>query len=302
MDYLIYLGVRTLVALFQALPIEWVARIGRIGGAVVYLFDRRHGRITRYNLNLIYGAEKSPAELRALARKNYRNIGEVYCCILKTAAMPDAEVREIMEVRGLEKLPARGPDGKWLNRVIAGGHFGNFELGTRASAFLPGYQGVATYRGIASPRLNQLLIDLRTVSGNLLYDRRAGADELRLAMAEGGKLLTLAVDQADRKGGIELPFLGYYAWTSRSAAVLAQRYDCDIFTAVSYRVALARWVVEIGDPIPTVVNGVRRSAADIMRDVNAALEVGVRRDPANWFWVHNRWKTKDGKPPRRVET
>jgi lauroyl/myristoyl acyltransferase len=27
-----------------------------------------------------------------------------------------------------------------------------------------------------------------------------------------------------------------------------------------------------------------------MRDVNSAFEKAVRRDPANWFWVHNRWK------------
>ena len=27
-----------------------------------------------------------------------------------------------------------------------------------------------------------------------------------------------------------------------------------------------------------------------MRDVNAAFEAAIRRDPANWFWVHNRWK------------
>jgi len=27
-----------------------------------------------------------------------------------------------------------------------------------------------------------------------------------------------------------------------------------------------------------------------MRDVNHAFELAVKRDPANWFWVHNRWK------------
>jgi lauroyl/myristoyl acyltransferase len=27
-----------------------------------------------------------------------------------------------------------------------------------------------------------------------------------------------------------------------------------------------------------------------MRDINRAFELAVRRDPANWFWVHNRWK------------
>jgi lauroyl/myristoyl acyltransferase len=30
--------------------------------------------------------------------------------------------------------------------------------------------------------------------------------------------------------------------------------------------------------------------ADIMRDVNRAFENAVRRDPANWFWVHRKWK------------
>ena len=29
-----------------------------------------------------------------------------------------------------------------------------------------------------------------------------------------------------------------------------------------------------------------------MLDVNRAFEAAVRRDPANWFWVHNRWKLK----------
>ena len=33
-----------------------------------------------------------------------------------------------------------------------------------------------------------------------------------------------------------------------------------------------------------------------MRAVNRALETAVRRDPANWFWVHNRWRAeKPGK-------
>jgi lauroyl/myristoyl acyltransferase len=30
-----------------------------------------------------------------------------------------------------------------------------------------------------------------------------------------------------------------------------------------------------------------------MRDVNHAFEIAVRRDPANWFWVHRRWKLSE---------
>ncbi len=32
-----------------------------------------------------------------------------------------------------------------------------------------------------------------------------------------------------------------------------------------------------------------------MLDVNRAFEEAVRRDPANWFWVHKRWKPAKAK-------
>jgi lauroyl/myristoyl acyltransferase len=34
-----------------------------------------------------------------------------------------------------------------------------------------------------------------------------------------------------------------------------------------------------------------------MRDVLRAHEAAVRRDPANWFWVHRRWKADASKVP-----
>ena len=41
-----------------------------------------------------------------------------------------------------------------------------------------------------------------------------------------------------------------------------------------------------------------------MGDVNRAFEAAVRRDPANWFWVHRRWKKDASKvqsPESKVE-
>ena len=33
-----------------------------------------------------------------------------------------------------------------------------------------------------------------------------------------------------------------------------------------------------------------RSNGSSTAEINQAFEVAVRRDPANWFWVHKRWK------------
>jgi KDO2-lipid IV(A) lauroyltransferase len=73
-----------------------------------------------------------------------------------------------------------------------------------------------------------------------------------------------------------------------------------LFTAICYRVGLAQWRLEIGDEIPIRERGHPRSLIDIMRDVHLAFEAAIQRDPANWFWVHNRWKTP-GREPKAAQ-
>jgi KDO2-lipid IV(A) lauroyltransferase len=135
---------------------------------------------------------------------------------------------------------------------------------------------------------------LRDASGCLFFERRFEGGKLRAAMNRPGMMLGLLCDQDGGERGLQLPFLGPNCSTSPATALFALRYDCLLYSAICYRVGLAQWRIECGDEISTHSEGKPRSSEAIMRDVNAALEVGVRRDPANWFWVHNRWKR--GKP------
>ncbi|HEY9171823.1 MAG TPA: lysophospholipid acyltransferase family protein, partial [Verrucomicrobiae bacterium] len=116
------------------------------------------------------------------------------------------------------------------------------------------------------------------------------AAALKAAMTHPGLLLGLLADQRAASGGVRLPFFGHDCLTSSAPAVFALRYRCPLHTAICYRVSLARWRIEIGDEIHLREDGRPRAAIEIMRDVNRAFETAIRRDPANWFWVHNRWK------------
>ena len=100
--------------------------------------------------------------------------------------------------------------------------------------------------------------------------------------------LGLLADQSSL--GMRGLFLGRECNTGLAPAVLALRYHAELSTSICYRIALAKWRLEFGPQIPTHENGQPRETEAIMRDVNRALEVAVRRDPANWFWVHRRWK------------
>jgi len=110
-------------------------------------------------------------------------------------------------------------------------------------------------------------------------------------MSEGGAALGLLGDQHGGPKGLWLPFLGLPCSVSPAPVLLAQRYRAPIASLLCFRVGLGRWRVEIGPLIPVVTpTGAYRDPAEVMREVNARYEAAIRRDPANWFWVHRRWK------------
>ena len=76
MDTLIYFLARALIAFIQALPLIWVARLGRALGAIAFRLDARHRNVALENLTMCFEKEKSPKEIRAIAKENFRRIGE----------------------------------------------------------------------------------------------------------------------------------------------------------------------------------------------------------------------------------
>jgi KDO2-lipid IV(A) lauroyltransferase len=286
MDTSLYYVGRLILVLIQALPLRVVARLGRAGGSLAYLLDARHRRVARKNLTRSF-PDRTPREITTLAKENFRRIGENFACGIKTAGMTFEELKPNVEfVIPPEFMPT--PGGTPHSRVVAIGHFGNFELYARFGQFCPPYQCATTYRSLRQASLTRLMQSLREKSGCLFFERRFDADKLKAAMNRPGIGLGLLCDQKGK--GPHLPFLNHNASTSLAVPIFALRYHCPLHTGVCYRTALGRWRIEIGPEIPTHENGHARPAEAIMRDIHTVLEAAIRRDPANWFWVHDRWK------------
>jgi KDO2-lipid IV(A) lauroyltransferase len=241
------------------------------------------------------GADKSPPEVRALAKENFRRLGENYACAIKTASMSLEELRPHLEFICGPDLLQPSADRKPPNQVVAIGHFGNFELYARFGQLCPAYQCGTTYRGLKQESLSRLMQKMRERSGCRFFERRTDAAALKAFMNEQGVMLGLLADQ-HAGNGVRLPFFGRECSSSTAPAIFALRYDCALRTGICYRVGLAQWRIEAGPEIPTHEKGAARSVADITLDINRAFEAAIRRDPANWFWVHNRWKRPKNAP------
>jgi lauroyl/myristoyl acyltransferase len=288
MNFFIYWLGRAFIAFVQMLPLPLVARAGRVAGAAAFYLDSRHRRVALQNLTLCFGREKTAVEILAIAKENFRRIGENYLSAIKTAVMSPQALLAHFDFGGAENILPHEADSGPQSRVMAIGHFGNFELYARFGQFVPVFKCAATYRALKQPAINRLMMELRDHSGCLFFERRRDGAALKDAMNNTGLLLGLLADQSSK--GVRVPFLGRDCNTSTAPAVFALRYHCPLHTAICYRVSLGRWRIEFGPEIPTREGEKARDIETIMREVNLTLEQAVRRDPANWFWVHRRWK------------
>ena len=176
--------------------------------------------------------------------------------------------------------------------LLAVGHFGNFELFAWIKLAVPSGQVVTTYRGLRQRKLTELMLALRKASGCLYFERRDEGAQLKETLKQPSILLGLLADQHAGDSGLRLPVFGREASVSAAPAVIAKRYGCRLFPSACFRTSLGRWKLELGDEIPLRENGKRRTTEAITRDIITAQEDYIRRDPANWFWVHNRWKPR----------
>ena len=277
--------------LIRLLPLKLVCFIGRQIGFVFYFIDTSHRKIAVNNLTNSLGNYHSESEITSIAKENFRRLGEVYLSVLKTAHISLKNLSDILSVKGLEHLDlSQRNDGSNPSFMFAIGHFGNFELYANAGLFAPEFDVGTTYRGFNQPWVEKLVTKIRNRSGCHYFDRRFEGKKLMSFMKRPNSITGLLADQNAGRSGIELPLFGLPCSTNPAPAIFSLRYNLRLHCCLCRRVGLGRWELELGPEIITHINGNARSVNDIMSDINTTYEDYIREDPANWFWVHNRWK------------
>ncbi|MDA7916117.1 hypothetical protein N9B94_02655 [Verrucomicrobia bacterium] len=290
MQWILYIFVKLLLFSLQCLPLTLVVRLGRLFGWLAWLFDKRHRHMAAKNIKQAIGADMDDAEITALVKENFKRIGENFSCAVKTLSMDDERIKDVLVVEGVEHFRERDDEGNLMSRVVGIGHFGNFEIYSRLADNFNEARGATTYRGLKQPLLNRLLTTVRNQSRVTYFERRSEAAELREFMARGGAIVGLLADQSAGVKGAQVEMFGRPCSASTAPALFALRYKCALHTAICFRTAPGRWKIEIEPEIPTHVDGKARPIEDMTEDMQKRFEAAVRRDPANWFWVHNRWK------------
>ncbi len=288
MDRAVFGLYRALTALLCALPLTAVFRLGWALGTLAYWIAPPYRRLVLHNLSIAFGGEKSPSELRTLARKHFATLGANIFSNVKLPTLSADEIRAVVTVEGLETLQEGNKIGCGYVFVIS--HIGSWEMFGQLSPIFFGCKVGTIFQALSNPYIDAEVRRDRARLGLELFEKKAGFIKAGQFMREGGAVGIL-MDQHAGDAGLWCPFFNRLASTTTLPATLALRTGAWLVPAAVHTAGVGRWHCIIQPPVPP--NG--EDADALTARLNQVLEAQIRHQPEDWFWVHNRWKTPQPK-------
>jgi KDO2-lipid IV(A) lauroyltransferase len=273
----------------RALPRRAALASGGALGRVWAALDPRHRAIAADHLRRAF-PDWPEARVRAVARGVYAHFGRVLLDLLWLQGRGEETVRGLLQVEGREHVEAAQAAGHGV--VMTTAHIGNWEFHGLSHGLLFGALGVVA-RPLDNPALDRRLCALRTRFGNtVIYKRRALVEVIRLLRA--GRGVAFLLDQnVEASDGVFVEFFGRPAATTTVAAALALKTGAPIVPSCCWLDEDGRYRLVYEAPI-WADPGAPRDAElfRLTQAVTARLEAFVRQRPAQWLWIHRRWKTQ----------
>jgi len=251
-------------------------------------------KVVLRNMERAFGADLTPAERTRLAKEAYRiGVHTVVEGFGSLARGGPARLTGMIRVEGQERLEGALKAGKGAICVTA--HYGPFPF---IGVALPA-RGFPFYFLYRRPR-NRVVAEkfdgwIRQVNFGIIEDApRLVAVRRCLRALSDGACLGILIDQHYAQG-VEVPFFGYPAKTGVGAAMLAARTGAPLVPMRIRHDPVNRegFILQVDEPVPPPAGAAEESLRACMASLTSRVEGWIREDPAQWYWVHRRWKDLD---------
>lgn len=265
-----------------------IRTLGNVLGAVLWYALPGRRRLSITNIGRHLGM--SPEAARQLARESFaHNVRSFLECVLIPRFYDDSSRLRVPRQDLLERLldPARPA-------VIISAHLGAWELlAAPLGKCNSGRISMAVVRKYKNQVIEQLTTRLRSAHGVQVIGHRDVAFSVLRALRKNGIVAFLADHNTRRDDAAFLPFLGEEAAVNKGPALLALGGKAQIWPVFMIREG-DNFVLHLEEPLDTATleGSHEEKMLAVVRFYTEAIERVVRAVPEQWFWMHNRWKTK----------
>lgn len=292
----IYWAVLSAIFVSRLMPRTWW--LGFFGwiGRIVYRFPSRFKDLVITHLGMAFGKEKSTEEILALSKEVYVMLAKNGADVIRSWSVETLEqLQKFVIVEGKEHADRALAKGKGI--IYFTGHIGAFELMISAMG-LNGMPFLVVGTELKDERLNDIIVRFRNKHGSEPIQRGRETFKLIKTLKSGGAVGML-IDQDTKVKSRFVNFFGMPASTPVGAAVMAMKTGAAVVPALIHlgKDNLQHMVlypevemVNTGDEEKDMVTNTQT--------LTTILEEAIRRNPAQWVWMHERWKTKPGEEER----
>ena len=282
-----------------AVPVAAMQPAGKVVGGLIALLLPKRRRIAIDNMRQALPFMKRrpdwtcPLETpEEIAREMFRHLG---ISLLETCRLYHGRGEAILnsvEFRGYENYERARQRDKGV--IFVTGHCGNWELLALAYSHACSETVTVVARRQNNPYLNTMVESMRLRYNNRIIYKQ-GALKGMLGVLKGNGLIGILADQAVfPEDGALIDVLGRKAWASKAPVIIGRKTGAALVPAFIHREGTTN-VITLH---PEYELGSDTSEQGIQRDVQALsryVENFTVAHPADWYWVHRRWK-RAGEP------
>lgn len=282
-------AVRAVTLLLRPLPMTVVRRLGRGLGRLAYLVDVWHRKTTLENLAAAFPG-RSDAERRGLARQTFAHFGSLLLELLKFSTYSKEQMLAAVEIEGEERMRQAYQHERGV--ILFTGHFGYWEMHAIAQSLV--LKSIAVLaRPLDNPALNEMLLTIRTRTGNTVIYRQGALRKVLRELAANRAVAILIDQHLHTPDAVYVDFFQRPAATTSAVAALALRTGARVIPVFALPLRGGRYRLVYEHP----VDPPRSEGADAIREFTQrctdVLEMYVRRHPDLWLWMHRRWRERE---------
>jgi KDO2-lipid IV(A) lauroyltransferase len=247
------------------------------------------------NLSRAFGWREDDPRLRRTARQVFVLACKNVADLIWLPRLTESNIDDLVRIKDGHHLDEAMALGRGV--VVVTGHIGNWEL-LAAGYALRGYPVSAVARQVYDPRLDRMINDLRKNARVRGISRDTGLREM-IGVLRRGELLGVLMDQDTKVRGAFVPFFGRLAHTPVGPVMLAMKTGAPVVPMAIHRQPDDTHVITVMPPVKMRYTEDREDDLRINTwRCTRVLEDFIRQQPAQWVWMHDRWKKRPGQADR----
>jgi len=282
--WLLWIGI-LLLWLISLLPLRLTAFLGRGLGVILNSIAGRRAHIVHTNLELCF-PELDSQQINNLKKEHFKALGQAALTIGINMFASQRRLQRLVKMRDRQYFDQEITAGKPV--ILLAPHFVAMEIAGLVLA--PERHMLSMYQTIRNPLIDYLVRRGRSRFGGIMIERKADMRQVVKMVREGSPFYYLPDQDPGSGDKVFAPFFGVQTavtpglsrFARLSKAVVIPCFTKMLPHGAGYEVVF----------LPPLKDYPSADPAEDARRMNEVIEQGIREMPAQYFWVHRRFKSR----------